>query len=80
MSEESALRWQCRRGMRELDILLERYLERKHITSSEAEKVLFRQFLNLSDPQLAAYLLRGEKSAEKATQSLVEQILGASAT
>ena len=58
MSEESRLRWQCRRGMRELDELLLRYLEKRYPEADVDEKAAFRGVLTLSDPELNAYLLQ----------------------
>ena len=52
------LRWQCRRGMRELDQLLVRYLDSHYDTADAAEKSAFAAFLTLSDPELMGYLLQ----------------------
>lgn len=52
------LRWQCRRGMRELDELLLRYLEGSYPTAPAAEKAAFEGLLQLPDPQLIGYLLQ----------------------
>ena len=54
----SRLRWQCRRGMRELDELLTRYLECDYVAAGQAEKVAFESLLQLSDPDLIGYLLQ----------------------
>lgn len=54
----SQLRWQCRRGMRELDELLTRYLERDYGAAEQAEKVAFQSLLQLPDPDLISYLLQ----------------------
>lgn len=55
--ESSRLRWQCRRGMRELDELLSRFLDRDYEDLGEGEKVAFHALLKLPDPDLASYLL-----------------------
>lgn len=75
MSEESRLRWQCRRGMRELDELLVRYLDKRYPTAGDSEKAVFRQFLELPDPQLNAYLLQRHKPDSKAVADVIERIL-----
>lgn len=56
----SKLRWQCRRGMRELDVLLISYLEAQYEQAGAGEKAAFRAFLELSDPEMMGYLLRNE--------------------
>ena len=57
---EARLRWQCRRGMRELDVLLTRYLENEYPGTSAGDKAAFAELLTLSDPELIGYLLKGE--------------------
>lgn len=51
------LRWQCRRGMRELDELLLGYLDGRYAQAGDSEKSAFRKLLDLSDPELMTYLL-----------------------
>jgi antitoxin CptB len=58
--ESGRLRWHCRRGMKELDVLLQRWLDRRHDAASSADRAAFEAFLELPDPDLAGYLLRGE--------------------
>jgi antitoxin CptB len=58
------LRWRCRRGMRELDVLLERYLERRYAQAPVAEQRAFESLLELQDPQLFAYVMRRESPAD----------------
>ena len=57
------LRWQCRRGMRELDVVLERYLQQRYASAPLAEQKAFESLLDLPDPQLFAYLMRRETPA-----------------
>lgn len=54
---DARLRWQCRRGMRELDELLTGYVDRRYEFAPESEKAAFWQLLELSDPELVGYLL-----------------------
>ena len=58
------LRWRCRRGMKELDVLLERFAQRVLPRASAAECREFAELLALPDPLLAGYLLGGEPPAE----------------
>jgi antitoxin CptB len=57
MSDTAKLRWHCRRGMLELDLLLIRYLESRYPYASIEEQKAFRELLELEDNQLHAYLL-----------------------
>lgn len=54
----SRLRWQCRRGMRELDELLTQYLDQQYATADEDEKTALQGVLELPDPELMSYLLQ----------------------
>lgn len=54
------LKWRCRRGMRELDIVLERYLEQRYAYAPVAEQQAFVDLLELPDPELFAYLMGRE--------------------
>ena len=80
MSDNSKLQWQCRRGMRELDILLERYLKNCYAESNDSEKSVFQQLLSLSDPDLAGYLLRDVPHDDGLTSNVIARILGRTPT
>jgi antitoxin CptB len=75
MSQASAvpgqLVWRCRRGMKELDLLLEGYLRQHWPTASIDEKTQFEAFLELPDPTIAAYLLGHEVAPDYCTNKLV---------
>ena len=71
----SKLRWQCRRGMRELDELMVSYLNDHYDVSSEKEKNAFEELLELSDPELIKLLLTAYKSEVKSINLLVQKIL-----
>ena len=58
------LRWRCRRGMKELDVLLERFARRALAQASPADREMFARVLELPDPLLAGYLIGGETPAE----------------
>ena len=57
MSELSRLRWLCRRGMKELDVVLSRYLEQNYTAASCEEQAAFRSLLEMPDPDLYGLLL-----------------------
>ena len=58
------LRWRCRRGMRELDVLLERYLQERYPSAPIDEQETFRAILDLPDPVLFAYVTRRESPTD----------------
>ena len=71
---DGKLRWQCRRGMRELDELLARYLDGAYERVPKTEKAAFRRLLELSDPQLMGYLLGSQKHTDPQLANVIETI------
>jgi antitoxin CptB len=51
------LKWHCRRGMKELDVLLTQYLEQNYDKASKKEQQAFENLLKLSDNDLYALLI-----------------------
>jgi antitoxin CptB len=51
------LLWHCRRGMKELDILLARYAQQQYAAAPPSQRAAFEALLALPDPQIADYLL-----------------------
>lgn len=72
--ELKALRWRCRRGMRELDQLLERWLDRRWAQASDAERAVFRRLLQVEDDKLWRTVLGYERLDDVEAQQLVEAI------
>lgn len=72
--EVKALRWRCRRGMRELDQLLVRYLDRCWASASEAEREVFRRVLAIEDDKLWRVFLGQDTLGDVEAQSLVNAI------
>jgi antitoxin CptB len=72
--EVKALRWRCRRGMRELDQLLERWLDRCWAASSEADKEVFRRLLATEDDKLWRAFLEHDRLDDADVQQLVHRI------
>jgi antitoxin CptB len=54
------LEWRCRRGMKELDLLLVRYLRERFVSAASDERAAFVEFLELPDPDLVRYLVAGD--------------------
>ncbi|MFT3905745.1 MAG: succinate dehydrogenase assembly factor 2 [Steroidobacteraceae bacterium] len=69
------LRWRCRRGMKELDTLVLRWLDQRYATASPAERDVFARFLELQDPELLAYLVKGEQPTDPQIRALVAAVL-----
>ena len=65
------LRWQCRRGMLELDILFESFLDRVYETLPVGQQRDFVHLLEFPDPLIMAWIM-GDDSPEE--PSLVKMI------
>jgi antitoxin CptB len=63
LSDPRCLLWRCRRGMKELDVLLERFATHELTGAGSEERALFGQLLELPDPVLVDWLLRGAPPA-----------------
>ena len=68
------LRWRCRRGMRELDQLFNRWLDQEWATASEAERGVFLQLLDCEDDKLWRWFLGHEVAPDAALDTLVQRI------
>ena len=78
MSEADAelkrLRWRCRRGMRELDQLLTRWLDREWTAASDSQREVFLRLLDSEDDRLWRWFLGHETAPDAALDALVQHI------
>jgi len=72
--EFKRLRWRCRRGMRELDQLFGRYLDREWAQASEAERGVFLQLIDCEDDKLWRWFMGYEQCPDVALQQLIRSI------
>lgn len=75
--ELGRLRWRCRRGMRELDVLLRRYVDERYAAASGEHQEAFRELLDAPDPLIQAYCLGLEAPPTPVLASLVGVITAA---
>lgn len=73
-AELRRLRWKSRRGMRELDQLLGRWLDRGWRQSSPAERGVFLRLLDSEDDRLWHWFMGHEQADDVDIQHLVERI------
>ncbi len=72
------MRWLCRRGMKELDVVMSGYLEQYYPTASSEEQTLFRTLLDMQDPELYGLLLGRSVTDDPKLESFVEFLRGMS--
>lgn len=73
-AEIQRLRWRCRRGMRELDQLCLRYLDRAWRDASADERATFERLLGSEDDRLWRWFLGHEAPDDPELHALVERI------
>lgn len=71
------LRWRCRRGMRELDQLFERYLDRRWPSADAAARAAFERLLDCEDDALWRWVLQHEPPSDPVLAAAVRDVLAA---
>mgnify|MGYP000955470224 FL=1 len=72
--ELKKLRWRCRRGMRELDQLFGRYLDRRWLQAPAEERAVFLQLLETEDDKLWRWSMGYEACPDAPQATLLEYI------
>ena len=78
--EMRRLRWRCRRGMRELDMLLLNYADERFGQAAAAEQKAFRTLLSLPDPDILALLTGKLKAEDDHLHAVVQRLLATHST
>jgi len=69
------LRWQCRRGMLELDIILQRFLNNDYQRLNDQEKLSFSKLLEDADVNLLAYFNQTKKCPDHELNQIINKII-----
>jgi antitoxin CptB len=72
------LLWQCRRGMKELDLLLTRYVRERYMAAPAGQQAAFETLLGLPDPEIADLLLGYGIPIDPDVVAVVRELSGAS--
>jgi antitoxin CptB len=73
-AELRRIRWRCRRGMRELDQLFERWLSHVYPDASEDEHRLFLRLLDCEDDKLWRWFMGYEACTDAELAQLIARI------
>jgi len=68
------VRWRCRRGMRELDQLFGRYLDREWAQASEAQRGVFLRLVDCEDDKLWRWFMGYEQCPDEQIAALIQRI------
>lgn len=71
MSERSRILWRCRRGIKEMDILFEKFMEQCYESLHDDEKKAFEKFLDESDLDILAWIMNKSETDNPAYKILV---------
>ena len=74
MPELSKLRWRCRRGIREMDLLLERFLEQCYPTLGAADRDAFDRLLDEADLDIYAWITGRETPPDVRYRPLIHSL------
>lgn len=74
MKSLDQLRWQCRRGTLELDLILRGYLETQYSQASEDERKRFVALLEWEDGELLQVLLGNKTPDALGFEDLIDKI------
>ena len=72
--QKNRLLWASRRGMLELDLLLQPFVENHYDNLSDDDKAKFHLFLELEDQQLFQWLIHKERASDSNMQRIVDII------
>ena len=73
-TELSRLRWQCRRGMLELDALLGDFVDNHYIELDQSQQDIFQQILGYPDQLLFDYFFGNGNPIDKEVNNVIERI------
>ncbi|WP_089728621.1 FAD assembly factor SdhE [Candidatus Thiosymbion oneisti] len=74
MTHKAKLKWHCRRGMRELDLLLEGFLVDRYEALSAADRASLERLLDCRNEDLMAWLINGDSPKDEQLAGIVNQI------
>ncbi len=76
MNDIGRLRWRCRRGMKELDLVLLRFLEQDYPGLDPRQQADFARLLALQDPELWAYLTGRDDPKDAGLADIIQRMRG----
>jgi antitoxin CptB len=73
--ELNRMRWAARRGMLELDLVLEPFVTARYASLDERDRERFQQLMICEDQDLFVWFLRREQPPDEELAAIVSQIL-----
>ncbi|MGL6207846.1 MAG: succinate dehydrogenase assembly factor 2 [Lactobacillus panisapium] len=74
-NQKSHIKWACRRGMLELDVILMPFFEEQFDSLTQEEQKDFVRLLELDDPVLFSWLMGKTRSDNPQLATMIDKIL-----
>ena len=74
MLNPKQLVWRCRRGVRELDVLFERFLQSIYPSLDQTEQLAFARLLEVQDPTIMDWLFGKSAPDDEELAAIVERL------
>jgi antitoxin CptB len=74
-SEYNRVCWHSRRGMLELDLVLEPFVQQRYLTLSDEQRADYRRLLECEDQDLFGYFLGSTRPADESLAGIVDIVL-----
>ncbi|MGY5452630.1 FAD assembly factor SdhE [Agarivorans sp. MS3-6] len=72
---KSRLKWACRRGMLELDVLFMPFVDEAYDDLGDEQKLTFKRLLACDDPDLFSWFMGHKQCEDKQLADMVDVIL-----
>ena len=73
--DKARVKWACRRGMLELDVLFMPFVEEAYEQLSANKQQIFERLLTCQDPELFAWFMGHEECNDQELSNMVQHIL-----
>ena len=74
MENLQKLAWKCRRGTKELDVLMQKFLNEYYQSAAPELQQAFEKMLDMQDPELYDLLIGKQKSSNENINQVIEHI------
>lgn len=74
-ADERRLQWHCRRGLKELDVILGPFFDQHYLALAPTDKALFSRLIDCEDMDLFNWFMRQDTPADAELERMIELIL-----
>lgn len=74
-AEERKLQWHCRRGLKELDVILGPFFDQHYLALDPADKAVFSRLIDCEDMDLFNWFMRQDCPSDPELERIVDLVL-----